>query len=354
MKNSKACNNDLRRMMQIMGIVENRQLFSEINEAHKEYTNDERKKMLVVEKLHIAAFDYSKVIDEIIEYIEDYIFISDFNSKTSSGKLGWKFTIPEYITKKIDFIKKLEINVSVVSLSKEGDTKNKFGEGEINFGDFHFITGGKIGYIKMNIHGISIDDELVDYTIRNTLYHELNHAYEVYRRQETFEDNGDLKVIPSVDADKRKSVQLNLTNDKYGHMMQSIFYRLWDKSELSAAATSVYSFLKSNGGERSRLSIDLLNTQAYHEYILLKEYIDELTKYWGENFWEKYHQLYDKKQNRGTQFFKNWFLKRSRLLLKTYFHYMLSAASAYYEEIEERMDKGTALRKCCEKKIIKK
>ena len=266
MKNSKACNNDLRRMMQIMGIVENRQLFSEINEAHKEYTNDERKKMLVVEKLHIAAFDYSDVIDEIIEYIEDYIFVSNFNIKTSNGKYGWKFTIPDSITKKIEFIKKLEINVSIVSLKKEEEAKNKFGNGDINFGDFHFITGGKIGFIKMNIHGISIDDELVDYTIRNTLYHELNHAYEVYRRQESFEEKGDLSIMPSIDADKRNSVQLNLTNDKYGHMMQSIFYRLWDKSELSAAATSVYSYLKSNGGERSRLSIDLLETQAYHEY----------------------------------------------------------------------------------------
>ena len=41
MKNSRACNNDLRRMMQIMGIVENRQLFSEVHEAHKEYTKQE-------------------------------------------------------------------------------------------------------------------------------------------------------------------------------------------------------------------------------------------------------------------------------------------------------------------------
>ena len=354
MKNSRACNGDLRRMLQIMGVVENRQLFSEVFEAHKEYTNDEKKRILVVEKLHIAAFKYGNVIDEIIEYIEDYIFMSDFNIRTKNGKMGWNFVIPSYITKKIDFIKTLDINVSIIS-DEENTTRNKsFGEGDINFGDFHFMTNGKIGYIKMNIHGVAIDGELIDYTIRNTLYHELNHAYEVYRRQENFEEKGDLDVIPKIDAAKKQNVQLNLTGDKYGHMMQSIFYRLWDKSELSAAATSVYSYLKSNGGERSRLSIDLLETQAYHEYVLLKEYIDELTKYWGEEFWESYHKLYDKKQNRGTQFFKNWFIKRSRLLLKTYFHYMLSAASAYYDEIEEKMKESTAFKKFGGNNVIKK
>ena len=41
MKNSRACNGDLRRMLQIMGVVENRQLFSEVFEAHKEYTKQE-------------------------------------------------------------------------------------------------------------------------------------------------------------------------------------------------------------------------------------------------------------------------------------------------------------------------
>ena len=85
-----------------------------------------------------------------------------------------------------------------------------------------------------------------------------------------------------------------------------------------------------------------------------KEYIDELTKYWGEEFWESYHKLYDKKQNRGTQFFKNWFIKRSRLLLKTYFHYMLSAASAYYDEIEEKMKESTAFKKFGGNNVIKK
>lgn len=351
MKNSRACNNDLRRMMQIMGIVENRQLFSEINEAHKEYTKQELNEIYIVEKQHVAPFKYGNIIDEIIEYIEDYIFMSNYNLKFSNGKLGWKFIIPESITKKIDFIKKLELIVTIVD-DDEGETLGStFGAGDVNFGDYHFISDNKIGYMKINVKGMAIDDELIDYSIRNGIYHELNHAYEAYKRQQHFEDSGDFKVAPRTDASKKQNVQQNLTGDRYGHMMQNIFYRLWDKSELSAAATSTYSYFKSNGGERSHISIDIQNTQAYHEYVRLKEDIEELNKYWDENFWETYKKLYSSKKNKTVQSFKNWFIKRSHQFLSKYFHFMLSAALLYFDENDEKITKNTALKQCCEKNM---
>jgi hypothetical protein len=211
-----------------------------------------------------------------------------------------------------------------------------------------------IGYMNMNIRGVCIDNELLDYSIRNGIYHELNHAYEAYKRQKHFEDSGDFEFTAKNDAQKRLSVQKNLTNDRYGHMMQNILYRLWDPSELSAGATSTYSFFKSNGGERSHISIDLQNTQAYREYCQLKEDIDTLNQYWNEDFWAKYKDLYSSKKSKTIQSFKNWFIKRSHHFLNKYFHYMLSAASAYYDEIEEKMKENTAYKKIGRNNIIKK
>ena len=68
---------DWGRVLKIIGNVENTTLYSEVNLYRDKLTENEKKNLLIVEKQHVAGFKYDKVISEIIDYIDDYIFFSD-------------------------------------------------------------------------------------------------------------------------------------------------------------------------------------------------------------------------------------------------------------------------------------
>lgn len=338
---------DLKRILGIIGNIENKVLASEISLYRNNLTESEAKALLIVEKQHVAGFKYNAVIDGVIDYIEDYVFMSDYNSQTKNGKKGWIFNVPSNVTRGFDFIKNLTLNVQIIDMP-ESEPLNKsleFGRGDTTVRNDHEIVDGKLNSISIVLKGFCVEGELIDYSIRNVLYHELNHAYETWKRQLKFLQTGDYEDTFLVAGLKANEVQKNLTGDKYGKHMENIFHRLWDKSELSAAATSTYSYLKSVGGIRENLPKDIQNTQAWSEYQLLKESIAELNNYWEPWFWEAYRNLYSEKKSMSPQKFKNWFLKRSNVYLKNYFHYMLSAALMYYDEVEEQMSNRKAFRK---------
>ena len=338
---------DLRRILNIIGNVEQKPLVAEVDSYRTNLTEAEKKEMLIVEKQHVAGFKYNKVIDEVIDYIEDYIFMSSYNSQTKTGKKGWVFTIPSDITRSFDFVNNLTLNVNIIDMPY-GEPLNKsleFGRGDTTVRNNHEIVNGKLNSITIILKGFCVDDELVDYSIRNVLYHELNHAYETWKRQLRYaqtENQGDTFLVASIKANE---LQKNLTGDKYGKHMENIFHRLWDKSELSAAATSTYSYLKSVGGIRENLPKDIQHTQAWVEYQTLKEAINDLKNYWVPWFWELYGNLYTRKKGTDPQKFKNWFLKRTNIYLKNYFHYMLSAATLYYDETEEQITKKEMMKR---------
>lgn len=323
------------RVLGIMGQTENKVFDAEVESYRKRLNENEAKRLLIVEKQHVAGFPYDKVIDEIVEYIKRYVSISDKNCRF--GKyLGWKFTIPEYICRKFDFIERLTIDIRVLNLSLDDTSFSDCGMGNCEWDDDTInVQDNKLNEIGIITYGVVRGGELIDYSIKNNLYHELHHAYELYCRFLQYNKNDSFKsdLLAKIDNFNQRAV--NLTNDEFGEMMENVLYRLWGFGESSAVASSTYAYLKSVGGERKNLAKDLQNSQAFQEYKELKEQLDRLNKYHGQQFWEAYKQLWDYKKGFSNVAFKNWFIKRSNLLLMNFYHNMLSAAALYYDETEK-------------------
>ena len=319
---------NLEKILNLVGRVEGKSLTKEIEEARKSYTKHELKEMIIVEKQHVAGFKYDNVIDLIVGYIDGYIQI---NPPIYDR---WEFTIPTFITKQFDFVHDMTIEVQIINYTLDATNANYHGEGETLFHRNNHIFLNKISDSHIIVGGIAFDNTLVEYSVRNNLYHELNHAYEEYKRTLNNDKKGMFNHILSYNNMQNKIAQSG--DDDYTKIFQFIHYRLFNNSELSAAASSTYAFLKSIKGKRENLARDLKQTQGFIEYSEIKKYVETLEQFWNEEWWENKRNLYDKKLNITPQAFKNWFIGCCRILLNKYFHYMTSAAALYYNETEEK------------------
>ena len=125
-------------------------------------------------------------------------------------------------------------------------------------------------------------------------------------------------------------------SDEFTNYFSVIYYRLFDKSELSAAASSTYAYLKTVNGKRGEILKDIRKTQAYQEYQLLKSMLRELKKKNNTTWWDIKKQILWGNNGSSSPEFKNWFLLKAQNYLKKYFHYMMSAAASYYDDSEEK------------------
>lgn len=304
-------------------------------------SSPELKECYIVEKQHVAGFKYDKVINEIVNYIENYIKNNSYTKR--KGILGieggyWETTIPNEITQQIDFINNLTIKVTIEDFKKDKTNANTFGTGETHHYKFNDIIDNKINNNTILVNGVSFNKMLSDYSVRNNLYHELNHAYEDYKRLQKININNKGLSMYNLTGEVNNFLHTvkNSGKDENTQRFHDICYRLFDKRELSAASTSTYAYLKSINGKRENIIKDLQHTQAYQEYLYFKVCVKELQKLWGEEWWSHKKNLFNKKQNMSAQSFKNWFINRCRVYLDRYFHYMVTAAALYYDEHEDK------------------
>lgn len=315
----------LNRIKEIMGHVENN---SSISLSKKELIECQ-----IVEQQHVAGCKYDSVIDEITNYTSSYIQLNPYNKQKGDYGINggyWNFKIPQMITQKIDFVEILEIIVEVEDFTQKQNYEH--GSGGDYASPVSFIINDKLSQGRIMINAISYNGVLQEYSLRNNLYHEINHTYEQYKRLKNnaqitmFTDNRKYNIF----LDKIKKSD----DDEFTKMFYFLHYRLFRKSELSAAVSSVYAYLKTINGDRKNIMRDLQKTQAYFEYKNLKNFVENLEKYWGEEWWERKRNLYSKKIEMSPQKFKNWFINRCHVYLNKYFHYMTSAAALYYDRHE--------------------
>lgn len=313
-----------------------------MNEKKYPLTESEKYEISIVENQHVAGFRYDNVLKEMMRYVEKYIRTTPYHKQ--KGFMGikggfWTFEIPKSITEKITFIENLRVIVHVEDFRAEQDDFSVFGRGITYHSDANKIVDGVLKSETIEVYGLSINKRLCGKSISGNLFHELNHAYEEYKR---LEKNDVVNGIDRTVVGYRKKREDFLAKiDKSGldtetTMFRFLVYRLFDKSELSAASTSTYAYLQSIDGKRENVTRDIQQTQAYQEYNIMKSYLDTLEKHWGEEWWNVKKKLYSNKENLKTQGFKNWFIGYCRILLKRYFHYMTSAAALYYDSHEEK------------------
>lgn len=338
-------NNLLLEMLNLIGRIEGKTLVSELEEVKKGFSKSELNEAMIVEKQHVAAFKYNKAIDNIVRYIRNYILIEKYTKKKKLGITGgwWKFSVPKELTSLIDFVANLRIDVEVEDF--KWDEKESHGSGVKYTNITDTIVGDVLDNAHIVVRGVSFNRRLNDYSIRNNLYHELSHAYETYCREKNLKNMGERFFDASFKQQNIIDKIDSSGSDEFTNYFSVIYYRLFDKSELSAAASSTYAYLKTVNGKRGEILKDIRKTQAYQEYQLLKSMLRELKKMNNTKWWDIKKQILWGNNGSSPQEFKNWFLLKAQNYLKKYFHYMMSAAASYYDDSEEKSPQNHIIKK---------
>lgn len=289
------------------------------------YTISEGKVINIVEERGLSGLKYSKVCGEMIEYIKKY---------------AYSYIPNNCITEKYYFnngkdVKDLHVWIyeylrnagSGSNTSNKYDTINK--DNQLKNGEIEIVC-------------YMINDEFIDSTFKVSFFHEINHAYENYKRLLNYQKNSDLK-------EKNLYYKLNNINyigktklfnssNEYDLAMGEILYRLWTDSERNALATHIYGDLDSMKSKKENFSKDLKKSSAYEIYFNLKNNCIPLINSLNDNeLWQKYMQILGFKynyMNKDIDAFKKSFIKRSNILLNSLFHNIGKVASLYYDQSE--------------------
>lgn len=326
---------------------------SELDGAYKYYKYhqlyDEKEHSLVnlIETRGVAYFQYTEVINEIIDYIkakvtsEHCVFVPSFTYKDlllknkkiiKASHEKTTLHVPYKITSKIGFYDFLGIIVNIDRLISDVDINEvndyvTFGGTGIHYNDNEYISlnaNNKLEGENITIDCYMYNNILIENRIRETLYHELNHAYQNYcilynNQLEKFKPTGNKNEVISM-------LQSGET-DRYN--IGFLLYRLWDKGEMNAAVESVYGKLS----KREEFGFELQSLKAYQEYRTFKDsYIPSII-YARKDILDEVAEIlgitikdYEK--------FRKWFMARTTALNNTFFHKIIKAAGLAYEKDE--------------------
>lgn len=230
----------------------------------------ERKVIRLVEERGVAASKYNIVVDKIIKYCEEYV--------RNSRYAVMEFSIPKDITKGIDFIDNVGVNVKV-SERKDGFYMTGGGGAKTRY--MEKIIDGKLAWAEINIDGYSYNHSLFKKTLLTSLYHEINHVYECYKdvvKNKKVSDEGvEFGESPrytksSLRGGKALGYETPiLSNKEDNFLLKKIFYRLFSETELNALIASVYGNLKGIGSKRKNFRNDMKCTKAYTVYTEIKD-----------------------------------------------------------------------------------
>ena len=139
----------------------------------KELKEFENKNNLILERGGVATFPYIDAIKNIYNYAQEYIIKNNPNV----SDIAWDFDIPKYLTRGIDFIHNLNINIFVI-LSNENNINMGKAKGHKKIDNsISPYNKWKEGNILMHCYcnGNRILNKSEFY---NILIHELNHTYQ--------------------------------------------------------------------------------------------------------------------------------------------------------------------------------
>ena len=220
---------------------------------------------IVKEERGVAGHKYRDVVNEIVRYCQENIGprkgIGAF-FKNLSGKAGsYVIKVPEEITKKIDFVENVKLTITFDEMGSSVVTNS--GGGNVNFikakDGGYFTKDGKLFAISINLEAFHHNGEILTRTFTNSLYHELNHAHDVWSRGVDFLRSYAKNVGVGYGV---KDKMVFSPNDTINKFFREIFYRLFIPTELNALVSGVYGDLRGMNSERVNYREDIHNTQA--------------------------------------------------------------------------------------------
>ena len=253
--------------------------------------------MILNEKLGVSAFRYNKQIKEIVNYVDNYIKDKDSTDLT--------IIIPEKLTNDIDMFNNLKL---IVNVSNNYDGDYKSGTGKSLFAnDVILNDDNKIENAKITINAYSYNNILYKRTLTHSLYHELNHYYEYYKR---LLRNEDPFIFIGKQITNYEYKQLNFSSNDIDKYIKTVLYRLYIKTEYNALISSVYPDLIEYGTTKNNLQYDLSYTTAYSIYKYIKNNTDILNSL-TVNDWEILYEFCNDTTNNG---YGDYYLRTNSIL----------------------------------------
>ena len=253
-------------------------------------TEQENKMVRLVEERGVAASPYQPVAKKIIYYCKEMLKTNKFNNMGTYKT--YDFEIPKEITSKINIVKNLYINVRI----SDYEDKNVFcyyGGGSVTLKSIDGFSDGKINEATIQIYAFAYNGILIDRTLLNTLYHELNHVWDIYN---DFKQTGYCyRFLKSVEKAKIPNDIFDTPEDN--ELFHIIIYRLFSETELNALIASVYGDLYDFASPlgvnaRKNFNTDYKKTAAYYIYELV-----------SNNYKQLFNKIDDKKALRIKNFF---------------------------------------------------
>lgn len=291
----------------------------------------EKKIIRLVEERGYMGTKYLPVIREIIAYSKDYIK----NNPKNKTNNNWEFQIPFEITNKIDCV---EILTMSIVINDRNDAFAISGGGDCTmFKHNRMLKNGRLEYGEITIYGYSVGNDLYPHTLFNSLSHELNHMMEVCER---LKKNDSYLNIYKMALTRHQVINTTFSQDEeINNYIQTLFYRLFYKSELNALINGVYGDLETQNSNRELFSVNIYRVQAYIIYRNIRDNIDILNVLPDETWYTimKAFNIQKKDGSKGyadlknfKKRFKNYVIRKLNTLIKG----IGKIASLYYDEKE--------------------
>lgn len=298
----------------------------------KETNEHELKENSILERGGVAAFPYAGTLQNICQYVKQYIRSNDpINNQ-------WQIVIPKKLTTAIDFFEELDLVINV-EINKNGFYRSGGGYTVIEPNpQTQLSNDGKFWNGEIVIYA-DCDEErtLYEQTLYNSLVHELNHKFEELKNSSSknpnciFDDSDNLNVVASE--------QTFSQNKEIDQLIKDIFYRLFSSSEVNALIAGTYGDLMGRHSQRKNFLKDRYYLQSYYLYRTISSKLPLLKGLSDEEWMNIKNFLEGKKKitkkDHGLQSFKNKFYRMVNVYLKKLYDGIIRAACTYYDSIEE-------------------
>lgn len=297
----------------------------------KETNEHELKENSILERGGVAAFPYAGTLQNICQYVKQYIQSNDPINEQ------WRIVIPKKITAAIDFFEELDL-VIIVDIIPDSNFSSGGGgvivkkNPQLQISNNKFLNGNIIIYAECDE-----DKNLCERTLYSSLVHELNHKFEELKNSSSKNPNRlyNDTVGLNIEASRRNFSQ----NPEANQLLKDIFYRLFSSSEVNALIAGTYGDLMGMNSQRKNFLNDRNHLQSYYVYYTISSRLSLLNELSDEEWMNVKNFLDGKKKvtkiDHKLQSFKNKFYRMVNVYLKKLYDGIIRAACTYYDKIED-------------------
>ena len=295
--------------------------------------------ILLLEERGVGLYNYKDTIDSIFNYViiklkHLYgVYLMHPNTVET-------FEVPKDLTSKFVFIKNLKIVIDTTIVDKL-----MYGERGNLDTEYTKLINDVLNTATINIHAQIKRDtgQIYEHVFYNTLYHELNHLYQLYcvmskYNIESEEDSqpSKVEVIKNIESkDLMSEIFTRDKNDIRAIYFSHLFYYIFDKFEFNAKIAGLYGELKGYYKEYNTLDDALPNTDAYSTYKILYDNIDKMINSLNAFEFESMMNLFKSRGVKKVWNTKQSFLRRMKYWLEQFMKKIGKVASLYYDELTD-------------------